>query len=117
PAFWTFKEDNGTNAAEIDIFEMRDALAENQNYLSTNLHLEYCCNLPNYVQIHYPPSFDYTTWHKYGVAWTPYKITWYVDDIPIRELNNPGVIDYVRVILNLAIDAESEPDITTPFPS
>lgn len=138
PAFWTFglggKEDR-SNVAEIDIFEMLGSAPPTQ--MGTNMHLEYCrcpnntcpceflgqercpevnqeilCNgldveIPDYTE-------DYLT---YGLEWTPNKIIWYVNDIMVRNSPNPGIVDPVRIIFNLAITPWRAPDDTTPFPS
>jgi len=39
------------------------------------------------------------------------------DGFPVRNFPNPGIIDPVRIILNLAIEPWALPNQTTPFPS
>lgn len=116
PAFWTFKGDGvtGSNAAEIDIFEMLGHSPS--NVITTNIHL----NFPDgniYLQKHIPINYNYNTWHTYGIEWSPSKIIWYVDGSPIRLFPNHGIIDPVRIILNLAIEPDFLPNQSTPFPS
>lgn len=138
PAFWTFGlggKENRSNVAEIDIFEMLGSAPPKQ--MGTNMHLDYCrCHgnscpceflgqlrcpevnpeiLCNGLDVEIPDySEDYLT---YGLEWTPDKIIWYVNGIMVRNSPNPGIIDPVRVIFNLAITPWNAPDTTTPFPS
>ena len=119
PAFWTFIGEgvsNGSNAAEIDIFEMN---GNNTTDQITNLHLEY--GAPNFHGISFPEHIsiaDYSTsFHTYGLKWTPTNIYWYFDNQEIRKTNNPGIIDPVRIILNVAIWPNDLPDNTTQFPT
>lgn len=136
PAFWTFAGSgiSASNVAEIDIFEMLGS--KPPNIVGTNIHKDYCpstnatCNAlydqlcpnddPNilcYGQDLNIINFNYTDWHLYGIEWTPSKIIWYIDNLPVRTINNPGIIDPVRIILNFAIDPNTLPNQTTPFPS
>ena len=64
-----------------------------------------------------PFNFNYTTWHSYGIEWSPSKIIWYIDGFPVRLFPNHGVVDPVRIILNLAIEPGYLPNSSTPFPS
>lgn len=118
PAFWTFVGPgitNFTNYAEIDIFEMLGHSPSNE--ITTNIHLNY----PDgniYFQKQTPTNYDYNnTWHTYGIEWSPSKIIWYVDGSPIRLFPNHGIIDPVRIILNLSIETTYLPNYSTPFPS
>lgn len=117
PAFWTFIGSgvSGSNAAEIDIFEMLGHSPSNE--ITTNIHLNY----PDgniYFQKQTPTNYDYNnTWHTYGIEWSPSKIIWYVDGSPIRLFPNHGIIDPVRIILNLAIEPSYLSNSSTPFPS
>ena len=119
PAFWTFVgsgvKDN-TNAAEIDIFEMLGGAIPNPNTISTNIHLSYPNNNPYRMDIK-PKNFNYTDWHTYGIEWSPSMLIWYVDGVPVRFFPNHGIIDPVRIILNLAIEPSYTPNSNTPFPS
>lgn len=114
PAFWTFIGGgvSGSNAAEIDIFEMFGSNPSTE--FTTNIHRAY------------PPPPDYFAkglmtsyvgYHTYGVEWSPSRIIWYIDNYPVRILPYHGIIDPVRIILNLAIDPNHLPNSSTPFPS
>jgi beta-glucanase (GH16 family) len=119
PAFWTFVGSgvSGSNAAEIDIFEMLGGgQFGSPNIMTTNLHTEYP-DIVNKFQSLTPTGFNYTTYHTYGIEWSPSKIIWYVDGSPVRLFPNHGIIDPVRIILNLAIQPDYLPNSSTPFPS
>jgi len=138
PAYWTFVGagvTNGHNAAEIDIFEMNGDLPSTN--MGTNLHMYYCdcenhscgcdflndqmCPSYNSAILCYGLDVDIAsyanTYHTYAVEWNPSKIIWYVDGVIVRNFPNPGIIDPVRIILNLAITPWKLPNSTTPFPS
>jgi beta-glucanase (GH16 family) len=115
PAFWTFVGkgvQNNSNVAEIDIFEMLGNLPAST--LTTNIHKNY----PDDYRVDLiPTNFDYTNWHNYAIEWSPSKIIWYVDGAPVRLLPNHGIVDPIRIILNLAIDPNTPPNSSTPCPS
>lgn len=116
PAFWTWRGRGvtTTNEAEIDIFEMLGGGIPNSNTLTTNIHLNY----PDgnvYRKDFSPINFNYTTYHTYGIEWSPSKIIWYVDGSPVRVFTNHGIIDPVRTILNLAIEPGYLPPTSTSF--
>jgi len=140
PAFWLFRAPNvpPENANEIDIFEMDGAKTTT---MGTNLHMKYCnpdickkynydCNCP-YLNAQNCPDIDptilcygqhvsipsYTTWRTYAVEWSSEKIIWYVDGQMVRNFPNPGIHDYVRIILNFGLASSRPPDQSTPFPS
>ncbi len=103
PAFWTFVGSglpSNTNAAEIDIFE--NLGHKPSNVITTNIHKTY----PDgdvYYEEETPLNYSYAnTWHTHAVEWSPSKIIWYLDGIPIRTFPNHRIVDPVRIILNLA---------------
>jgi beta-glucanase (GH16 family) len=127
PAFWTFVGEGlptHTNAAEIDIFEMYGHKPATN--LETNVHLEYCnpdrfdypgCpSIPSYHKSHLIPSYA-NKYHVYGCEWTPEFLKFKFNGVAIRVMNNPGVIDPVRIIMNMAILVGDPPTQFTPFPS
>jgi len=127
PAFWTFVGEgleSHTNAAEIDIFEMYGHKPATN--LETNVHLEYCnpdrfdypgCpSIPSYHKSHLIPSYA-NKFHVYAIEWTPEFLKWRFNGTAIRVMNNPGVIDPVRTIMNMAILVGNPPTANTPFPS
>lgn len=124
PAFWTWRGDGipTSNEAEIDIFEMLGgntnpfSLFNTPSIMTTNIHTYYPDNNIFYEE-NIPTGFNYTQWHTYSVEWSPSKIIWYVDGSPIRLFPNHGIIDPIRIILNLAIRPDILPNQSTPFPS
>jgi beta-glucanase (GH16 family) len=46
---------------------------------------------------------DYSQFHTYGIEWTPTIITWYLDNIPIRNISNPGINQFNSIIINQAM--------------
>lgn len=117
PAFWTFIGSgvSGSNAAEIDIFEMLGGGEfGSPDIITTNLHTEYP-DIIDKFQSHTPTNFNYTDWHVYAVEWSPSKIIWYVDGSPARVFPNHGIIDPVRIILNLAIQPDYLPPTSPSF--
>jgi beta-glucanase (GH16 family) len=115
-AFWTFigQGVGGSNAAEIDIFEMLGQLPP--DIITTCIHLAYGSNQPNYYEEAYMGNYA-NVYHNYAVAWSPLKIVWYVDGKPIRITTNHGIVDPSRIILNFAILKDFLPNSSTPFPS
>lgn len=119
PAFWTFLGpgiSNSHNAAEIDIFEMD---GKNPYKQGTNLHLMY--DAANFTAPVYPqdiaiPNYS-LAFHIYGLKWTPTAIIWYFDNKEIRRVTNPGIVDPVKIILNVAIFPWDLPNNATPFPA
>lgn len=127
PAFWTFVGEGletHTNAAEIDIFEMYGHKPATN--LETNVHLEYCnpdrfdypgCpSIPSYHRSHIIPSYA-NKYHVYAIEWTPEFLKWRFNGVAIRVMNNPGVIDPVRTIINMALLVGNPPTANSPFPS
>lgn len=103
PAFWTWRGVNysSQNEAEIDIFEIL-GITSPKNTVTTNFHVDYHDTINDFA-VQTLKNYDYTNWHTYAVEWSPSKIIWYIDDIPTRLATNHGIIDSVRIILNLAI--------------
>lgn len=125
PAFWTFRTPHqplGSNAAEIDIFEMLPSsyisptYPNNNNIQKTNYHLCYA-GCPGYNVNHV--ITDYTHYHKYAVEWSPNRIIWYTDDVPIRVVYGHGINNnYVKNLINLALTPFVALDGTqTTYPS
>jgi beta-glucanase (GH16 family) len=127
PAFWTFVGEglpNHSNAAEIDIFEM---YGHQPAYIQeTNIHLEYCnenyptypdcSDIPSYHREHIIPNYAFK-YLIYSIEWTPEYIKWKTNDQVIRVSPNPGVVDPVRLIINMAILMGNPPNPETIFPA
>jgi len=115
--FWTWRDDDFPflNEAEIDIVEMTtDPLSLfTTTKFSTNIHTNMSGTFPNYderpelYQEINPVNFDFTEWHTYGIEKLPYKLIWYVDNIPVRILYNHYMFDEERIIFNMMIRKSS----------
>lgn len=119
PSFWTFVGSgvtNATNAAEIDIAEMVAYINNAHHKLTTNVHLDFITPPSLYYEEHSPTNFSWAdgSWHKYAVDWSPSRLIFYVDDSPVRDMANPGVIDPVLLILSMGLD--KGPVTGTGFP-
>ena len=102
PAFWTFIGDcisDQHNVAEIDIFEMNGSKPKK---LETNIHMDYKGNQPRFGKVITIPDYS-KDFHLYGLKWTKDEICWYFDNMEIRKMPNPGIIDPVKLILNVAL--------------
>jgi len=44
---------------------------------------------------------DTSMFHNYGVLWTEENIVWYVDDIEVARVSNPGIHDPMYMILSM----------------
>ncbi len=110
PAFWTWRGSGvpTSNETEIDIFEILGGEITNPNTITNNIHLNYNDN-NMYLNKLSPVNFNYTNWHTYGIEWSPSKIIWYVDGLPVRLFPNHGIIDPARIIFNIAIDKNHLP--------
>jgi beta-glucanase (GH16 family) len=61
-----------------------------------------------------------TKFHNFGMLWTPERIVYYIDRVPVAQLATPAGVDKpMYMLLNLAIGGRmaGPPDATTPFPS
>ena len=61
-----------------------------------------------------------TRFHDFGVLWTPERIVYYIDRVPVAQLATPAGVDKpMYMLLNLAIGGRmaGPPDATTPLPS
>jgi len=60
-----------------------------------------------------------TKFHDFGVLWTPERIVYYIDRVPVAQLATPAGVDKpMYMLLNLAIGGRmaGPPDATTPLP-
>ena len=112
PAFWLLNGYYVDQQPEIDIIELRGA---NPNELVHSYHLT--------PRDGGPPSFSWTTtnnnqdgfadgFHKYGVAWEPGKIDFYVDGVKQHTHTGASVSSQnMYAILNLAVGGNFVADV------
>jgi beta-glucanase (GH16 family) len=142
PAFWTFA---GNPWNEIDIFEFwnPDLLSNLSRVLHMTTHYDYDNDGQNeYCSVASHEVNLSTDFHIYGVEWTPYRISWYLDGVLKRttthfetymgqlvDCNSLSAGSYLMtnwfpkdpmyIIFNFAIqnNDNNNPDNSTPFPS
>jgi beta-glucanase (GH16 family) len=126
PAFWTFVGDGhpipNANAAEFDIMERPGFFTEN-NTVSTNVHLsycpkgtgtdcpdwlgKYCSSVPDCYGIKYYLANPVWNATKYALYWSPTELVFYINDVRVKRMDNPGVVDPVMFILGMGVSADN----------
>lgn len=106
-SFWLLPMD-GDWSAEIDVFE---TLGHNTDLLNTNVWDD---GNSNQLSI---PTIDMSDgFHVYGLEWTEDTITWYLDGVPVRTVDNT-VQEDMYLVASLAVDTTwtGSVDATTDF--
>lgn len=133
PSFWTFRGDGvptTENASEIDIFEMNGD--KEPDKAGTNLHMSYCphnapsvpcptdrsqntcAGVPCFGQDINIGLYD-NVWNVWGLEWTPSKITWYLNGVPVRQELNPGITAPVKFFMSMGVTQWALPFPGVPF--
>jgi beta-glucanase (GH16 family) len=122
PAFWTsIGEGIGPrfSAGEIDIME-RVFESNDAKTVTTNVHLNYCPDGPGTTSCPFDlGAFCATSlgcyghkhtlvnecWNatKYALYWSPTELIFYINDVRVRTMDNPGVVDIVKFILGMGV--------------
>ena len=108
-AFWLYKwRPSGTR--EIDIFEMSYGRTELRNLYMTNFHVFDGDALQQTPQntlsksVKLPLSLDTESQaHTYGFAWTPEKLTWFINGDVVREEANLHFHQPMHVVLTAQV--------------
>ncbi|MFT6717041.1 MAG: hypothetical protein ACJA0Q_001691 [Saprospiraceae bacterium] len=135
PAFWTYIGGVNPEATdeEIDIFELLPGknlsceesefhkITHNKNILTSNLHggrlpfcdgaAEVCDDCTGYFKM--VGIDDYTKYHTYGLEWSPNRIIWYIDSVPVR-VEKFRIPIKQSIIFNQGIQ-ENNPPASTSF--
>jgi beta-glucanase (GH16 family) len=116
PAFWLWSKDCSVPYTdEIDIAENLAENSKNGYRVGTNIHLhipgtdceghDHSTSAPQTINV---PFLLSSGFHKYAIEWWPDKVIWYIDDSPVRSINDPTGTSVpqhaMAVILNFAID-------------
>ena len=107
PAFWLWScgEDNNDDwYNEIDIFE---AYGNDNDDIESNMHYSPTCgNRIQYGANKHPVLYN-NGFHWYGIEWNSDRITWYVDRVAVRQVNNTmegeGIQHKMKIIINLEL--------------
>lgn len=114
PAFWLMPvESHWPEGGEIDIVEQ---LGKDTRVAFASLHAKGYMRAQE-IRLSFDAAADY---HRYGVAYTPTEIIWYIDRREVHRLPTPrDVKDPMYILLNLAVGGEwaGEPDASTEFPA
>lgn len=103
PAFWLLPESDQW-PPEIDVFEARGSMP---GVLAMTVHSRDAAGKHQRCgkDIHVPDAA--TKFHRYGVLWTPQRITFYLDRQPVVEAPTPPGLDTpMYMILNLAMGSK-----------
>lgn len=95
PAFWLIPRQAAVGAeetGEIDVFEGQGNMPHTfYGTVHDWIGKSDSANYPNWVSL--PNAVDFSTWHTYGLLWTPGKVTWYFDDKPLYSAPTPQICD------------------------
>ena len=113
PAFWLLPTAGfWPNAGEIDVFE---GLGEP--------HVIHCTSIHGKAKDHFKVDlpFDVSAdFHRYGLLWSPTKITWYVDRKPVASAPTPPAMQdtpmYILLDLGIGGSWGGYPDAQTVMP-
>jgi beta-glucanase (GH16 family) len=98
PAFWLY----GGDCGEIDVFEkpwiFHYSITNNLHYDSAGIKRSDFCVTPLKDPINIRQGF-----HTYSIEWTPDKITWFIDDRPLRIATYHFADCPMELIFNLAL--------------
>ncbi|WP_174300196.1 family 16 glycosylhydrolase [Caulobacter sp. S45] len=114
PAFWLMPE-NGSWPPELDVME---DLGGNPNTVYMTSHSD-ATGTHTYVQSAAPVSGVTTSFHDYGVLWTPTELVWYIDGNKVAEQATPSDMNTpMYMLLNLGVGDSSAwgggPNSSTP---
>ena len=99
PAFWLMPE-NGSWPPELDVME---DLGGNPNTVYMTSHSD-ATGTHTYLQSAAPVSGTTTSFHDYGVLWTPTELVWYIDGNEVAEQATPSDMHTpMYMLLNLGV--------------
>ncbi|QDU90277.1 Beta-porphyranase A precursor [Pirellulimonas nuda] len=104
-SFW-FADGNGKWRTEIDVFELGGRALKHESRYNMNLHVFRTPTDRSHRNWgdHWIAPFQFADgFHVFGLDWTPDRITYYVDGVPVRWVENA----YWRQPLYLIFDSET----------
>ena len=116
PAFWLLSADKKW-PPEIDVLEV---VGGQPTLMVTTTHSANAAggDVPSGLRTTLADAA--TKFHNFGVLWTPERIVYYIDRVPVAQLATPAGVDKpMYMLLNLAIGGRmaGPPDASTPLPS
>lgn len=132
PAFWLWNSSDG-NYREIDVFEYSTGITietgdygsprifSGQIYYENNSNDGVINNYGDFVHIIPEEDPDLTSWHTFGLEWSPRRVVWYFDEEAVGEYNGDSIPSLnMNLMFNYALDNWIFLDgnlITTGFPN
>lgn len=116
PAFWMVNA-NRVWPPEIDIME---APSHKGEVIQTTVHWPNATGGDAYSGCEHLMSGYSGDFHQYGVLWTPEKIVWYIDRVPVAQILTPPAVNQPMYMqLNLAVGGTwvgnvKNPSVTLP---
>ena len=98
PAFWLY----GGDCGEIDVFEkpwvFHNSISNNLHYDSSGIRRDDFCLIPIKKPINIRKGF-----HTYTIEWTPEKIVWSLDSVPLRVATYHYTNCTMELLVSLAL--------------
>nr|WP_256468178.1 family 16 glycosylhydrolase [Bradyrhizobium sp. 160] len=109
-AFWLFSRDHslGTDNdhwCEIDIFENfgADLFVGSVHDWTRTTHSRN--TNARYRLLH---RLDFSDWHSYGLLWTPGKLTWFLDGVPVIKTESPPICEQQDLFMILGSNKHTD---------
>ena len=114
PAFWLLPS-NVTWPPETDIME---AIGSDSGTVAMSNHHMVNGQLQSDQQFFFGSDLS-TSFHTFGLEWSPTQLVWYIDGIERARMTNAIPNQPMYIIANLAVGGNwpGSPDASTPFPS
>lgn len=122
PAFWLYGPFDPTSTVplycgEIDVMEM---LGKQPDIINCSAHWptnpERTQQNSKTISVHVGSTAGF---RSYGALWDEHTITYYVDDVTVAQMNNPGLDMPMTILANLAVGGVwgGNPTKSTSFPA
>lgn len=95
--YWSEGLNGSQHWNEIDI----ELLGQYNNKVQTNLIIQNSWDLPELIEISFDPQNDF---HTYAIEWTPDYVSFFVDDLLIRSVNNfyvDSMYHHQKIMMNI----------------
>lgn len=108
PAFWLVRQD-GTWPPELDVLE-----GYGDNVATETIHTQQTGTHTQDGSANYVPNAD-TSFHTYGVLWTPTTVTWYIDGAAIKQVATPADMHspMYMIVNNAVTPGTTDPNLTS----